>query len=110
MYKLAMKTGMSPPLLATSQRRLRRGLTDIGFYDLQSARDWYREQCRAAGVGMHHSLARRFVYLQALLVAPIAPHWAEGVWRHLLHEDSSIQNARYPEVPVPDAGLQAVRD
>jgi leucyl-tRNA synthetase len=84
MYKLALKTG---------------------FFDLQSSRDWYRENCRAAGIGLHAKLIRRFVELQALLLTPIAPHWADSVWQELLREDSSIQNARYPAVPKPDPVL-----
>lgn len=85
-YKLAMKSG---------------------FFDLQSSRDWYRENCRASGIGMHVDLVRRFVELQALLLTPVAPHWADSVWRELLHKDTSIQNALYPTVPNPDPSLVA---
>jgi leucyl-tRNA synthetase len=81
--------------------------TFAGFFDLQSSRDWYREHCRAAGIGIHASLARRFVELQALLVAPIAPHWAESLWLEILHKDSTIQNALYPAVPELDPVLTA---
>ncbi|PGH00479.1 leucine-tRNA ligase [Polytolypa hystricis UAMH7299] len=84
MYKLALKTG---------------------FFDLQSSRDWYREQCRAAGVGIHADLARRFVELQALLITPIAPHWADSVWQEILQKEDTIQNALYPCVPSPDPNL-----
>lgn len=73
-------------------------------------RDWYREQCKAANIGMHADLVRRFVQLQALLITPLAPHWAESVWLDLLGEKSSIQNALYPAAPAPDATLQAVRE
>ncbi|KAK3693994.1 leucyl-tRNA synthetase [Podospora appendiculata] len=89
MYKLALKSG---------------------FYDLQSARDSYREQCRTAGIGMHADLVRRFVELQALLITPIAPHWAEYLWREILLHDSSIQNALYPTVSPPDPVLVAIRE
>lgn len=86
MYKLALKSG---------------------FFDLQSSRDWYRENCKAAGVGMHAKLARRFVELQALLLTPVAPHWSDSVWQEILHKDSSIQLAQYPTVPTPDSALLA---
>lgn len=86
MYKLALKSG---------------------FFDLQSSRDWYRENCRAAGVGMHAKLARRFIELQALLLTPIAPHWSDSVWQEILHKDSSIQLAQYPMVSTPDPALVA---
>lgn len=59
---------------------------------------------------MHADLARRFIRLQALLITPLAPHWAESVWRDLLHEPSSIQDALYPTVPAPDAALLAVQE
>lgn len=81
-----------------------------GFYDLQLARDSYREQCRAAGIGMHADLVRRFIELQALLITPICPHWAEYVWLEILQKDSSIQNALYPTVSSPDPVLVAIRD
>jgi leucyl-tRNA synthetase len=77
----------------------------LGFFDLQSSRDWYREHCKAAGVGIHAGLARRFIELQALLITPIAPHWAESVWRELLQNDSTIHHAQYPIVPKPDPVL-----
>jgi leucyl-tRNA synthetase len=86
MYKLALKTG---------------------FFDLQTARDWYREQCRAAGVSVHVDLVRRFVELQTLLITPIAPHWADSVWQEILHKDSTVQNALYPEAATPDPNLTA---
>lgn len=88
MYKLALKTGL---------------------FDLQASRDWYRENTKAAGVGMHAGLVRRFVELQALLLTPIAPHWSDSVWQEILHKDSSIQLALYPTVPAPDpASLAAI--
>ncbi|CAI6085325.1 unnamed protein product [Clonostachys chloroleuca] len=81
-----------------------------GFYDFQTARDWYRENCRAAGVGMHVDLVRRFVELQALLVTPIIPHWSEYIWREVLKKDSSIQSALYPTVSPPDPILVLIRE
>lgn len=81
-----------------------------GFYDLQSARDSYRENCRAAGVGMHKDLVQQFIEFQALLITPIAPHWAEYVWLEILKKNSTIQNALYPTVSPPDPVLVAVRE
>lgn len=54
------------------------------LYDLISARDTYREASTAAGVGMHRDMIRRYSELQALLMAPIAPHWAEYIWLEVL--------------------------
>lgn len=59
---------------------------------------------------MHRDLVRQFIELQALLITPIAPHWAEYVWREILGKDTSIQNALYPDVSSPDPVLLAVRD
>jgi leucyl-tRNA synthetase len=59
---------------------------------------------------MHRNLVRQFIELQALLITPIAPHWAEYVWREILGKDSSIQNALFPTVTSPDIVLLAVRD
>ncbi|KAK0391121.1 hypothetical protein NLU13_0623 [Sarocladium strictum] len=81
-----------------------------GFYDLQSARDSYRDQCRAAGVGMHVDLVRRFVELQALLIAPVIPHWSEYIWKEVLKKDTSIQGAQFPTAPAADAVLTTIRD
>lgn len=35
---------------------------------------------------MHHGLIRRYIELQALLITPIAPHWAEYIWLDLLNK------------------------
>lgn len=55
-----------------------------GWYEFQAARDSYREACTAANIGMHKELVFRFVEWQALMITPIAPHWAEYIWQELL--------------------------
>lgn len=72
----------------------------VGFYQLLSARDLYQLATASEG-GMHVDLALRFVRVQALLLAPIAPHVAEHLWSGILGESSSIQTARYPTVSKP---------
>jgi leucyl-tRNA synthetase len=91
-----------------------------GFYELQSARDWYREV--TADIGMHANLVRYWIQVAALLASPIAPHFAEHIWRGILHHPTSIQRARWPtpsqpvDVPTIDAGtymrslVKTVRD
>lgn len=54
------------------------------LYDFTGARDFYREAASAAGISMHQDLIRRYIELQALLLTPIAPHWAEYIWLELL--------------------------
>lgn len=66
-----------------------------GFFELQLARDKYRELCGAEG--MHVDLVFEFIRRQALLLSPICPHVAEHVWE-LLGNKESILNAAWPEV------------
>lgn len=51
----------------------------------------------------------RFIELQCLLIAVIAPHWAESVWLEILQKPTSIQHARFPEVEEVDPSLAAAR-
>jgi leucyl-tRNA synthetase len=61
-----------------------------GWYQFQAARDWYRDATSPGrgrdNEGMHAGLVMRFIELQALLVAPITPHWSEHVWQNLLNK------------------------
>lgn len=77
------------------------------LYDFTSARDAYREAVTAAGVGMHRDVVLRYIELQALMLSPIAPHWAEYIWREILNKPESIHYARFPEVPEPSPELSA---
>jgi leucyl-tRNA synthetase len=70
-----------------------------GFYELQSARDWYREV--TADIGMHADLVRYWISVAALLATPIAPHFAEHIWRGILHHPTSIQRALWPTPSQP---------
>ncbi|KAL1835552.1 hypothetical protein VTJ49DRAFT_6491 [Mycothermus thermophilus] len=79
-------------------------------YDFLNARDMYREACNAAGIPLHKDLVTKYVRLQALVLTPIAPHWAEYIWREVLGEPQSIQLARWPEVPAADPALTAARE
>ncbi|KAI2616624.1 leucyl-tRNA synthetase, cytoplasmic [Hypoxylon sp. NC1633] len=79
------------------------------FYDFINAKDIYRASCASAGIPMHRDLVFKYIRLQALSLTPIAPHWAEYIWLEVLHETETIQLARWPEVPGPDASLSAAR-
>ncbi|KAG9013714.1 cytosolic leucyl tRNA synthetase [Tulasnella sp. JGI-2019a] len=70
-----------------------------GFYEMQSCRDWYREV--TSDIGMHIGLVKYWIKVSALLVSPIAPHFAEHLWTVILKEPKSIQLALWPELPVP---------
>ncbi|KAL1110265.1 hypothetical protein AAG570_008342 [Ranatra chinensis] len=65
----------------------------IGFFNMQAARDKYREMTLSEG--MHFLLIMRFIKVQALLICPICPHVAEYVYT-LIGENSSIVNASWP--------------
>jgi leucyl-tRNA synthetase len=80
------------------------------LYDFTSARDFYREASIAAGIKMHKDLILRYIELQALLLAVIAPHWSEYIWLEVLKKPSTIQNALYPVVPAARADLTATRE
>lgn len=81
------------------------------LYDFQSARDFYREACLSSSTPMSRSLILRYVSLQALLIAPIAPHWAEYIWLEVLSNPDSIQRAQWPsDVPNPNPALTAARE
>lgn len=46
---------------------------------------------------MHLDLVNSFIRIQALLLAPIAPHIAEHIWTTILAEPTSIQTAQWPK-------------
>ena len=77
------------------------------LYDFTSARDFYREGTISAGIGMHKDLIFRYIEMQALLLAVIAPHWAEYVWLEILGKPFTIQNAQFPTTPPIDPSLSA---
>jgi leucyl-tRNA synthetase len=89
-------------------RSLYKEAQKVGFYELLGARDWYRDFTAEEG-GMHADLLRYYVRVQALLIAPIAPHFAEHVWGTILGEPGSIQNAAFPNPSqgVDDAMIDA---
>jgi leucyl-tRNA synthetase len=72
-----------------------------GFYELQAARDRYRE---LALDGLHRDLIMKYIETQVLLLAPICPHICEHVW-NLLGKEGSIMNARWPTVGEVDEKL-----
>jgi leucyl-tRNA synthetase len=74
------------------------------FFELQSSRDRYRDAC--AEDKMHKDLLIRFIEVQALLLEPIATHFAEYIWRVLLKKEGSITTAKFPEITKPvDEGV-----
>ncbi|KAJ5942019.1 hypothetical protein N7516_002187 [Penicillium verrucosum] len=81
-----------------------------GLYDFTSSRDSYREASTAAGVGMHRDTILRYIELQALMLAPITPHWAEHIWLEVIKKSESIHYAQFPVVPEPSPELTAAQN
>lgn len=63
-----------------------------GFFELQTARDQYREFETS---GLNEELIFRFIEVQALLLSPICPHSSEYIWK-LLGKKESIMKALWP--------------
>ena len=59
---------------------------------------------------MHAGLLTTYISLQALLLTPIAPHWADYIWTEVLHNPVTIQNALYPSRDDPSSRLTAAQD
>lgn len=59
---------------------------------------------------MSRPLIKRYVELQSLVIATVAPHWAEYMWLEVLQKPQSIQLARWPEVPESNPSLTAARE
>ncbi|EMG49026.1 CDC60 Leucine--tRNA ligase [Candida maltosa Xu316] len=72
-----------------------------GLFDFQIARDVYREAVNTTGVGMHKDLVLKYIEAQALMLAPVAPHFAEYLYREVLGKDGSVQTSRFPRASKP---------
>ena len=56
----------------------------VGFFELQAARDKYRELCGEGG--MARQLVLQYIQWQAIILSPICPHVCEHVWELLGNE------------------------
>ncbi|CAG9765535.1 unnamed protein product [Ceutorhynchus assimilis] len=87
------------------QKMLFKEALRTGFFELQAARDKYRELCLLEG--MHQDLILKFIEIQALILSPICPHVSEKVWQ-LLGNESSILKAHWPTVgPINQSEIKA---
>lgn len=50
---------------------------------------------------MHADLVLYWIRSAALLVTPVAPHFAEQIWSTILQEPTSVQNALWPTPTTP---------
>lgn len=72
----------------------------LGFYDLQNARNEYRKAVAAGGVAMHAQVVEKFMQVQALVLAPITPHFSDYLWTTVLGNKESILVALWPTFNV----------
>lgn len=68
-----------------------------GLFDFQTARDYYRDSVGT----MHKDLVFKYIELQALLLAPVAPHFAEYMYKEVLGHSGSVQTAQFPRAAKP---------
>ncbi|WOO76690.1 Putative leucine--tRNA ligase, cytoplasmic [Vanrija pseudolonga] len=75
----------------------------LGLYDFENARNWYRliSEPHNGGKGMHRDLVFSWIKNNALLLTPITPHFSEDIWRNILGESGSVQNAPFPKPSAP---------
>ncbi|KAF9209014.1 cytosolic leucyl tRNA synthetase [Haplosporangium sp. Z 27] len=80
-----------------------------GFYEMTTARDFYREACLLMEIPMNRDLIMRYIEVQTLVISPIVTHWAEHVWGKLLGKEGLVVNARWPKSgPIDEAVLTEV--
>jgi leucyl-tRNA synthetase len=98
---------MNKLMLATGnnyENMLFREALRTGFFEMQQARDKYRE-LTANENGMLSSLVHHFIEWQALALSPICPHVAEYLWMDLLGHKSSILKAKWPKIGSVDEAV-----
>ncbi len=100
------------PMLTFSSTNYKLALKST-LYDFTGSRDFYREVVAAAGIRMNRDLILRYVEFQALLLTPIAPHWADYIWQEVLHK-ACLQTAQsHPFAsanPIRPAIIRPARD
>jgi len=74
-----------------------------GFFELQIARDNYRELC-SESEQMNLCLIKRFIEVQVILLAPICPHISDYIYQ-FLHPGTTIMNAKWPTAGKIDQSL-----
>ncbi|CAF5002627.1 unnamed protein product, partial [Rotaria sp. Silwood1] len=76
------------------EKMLYKDVLKYGFFQLQIARDNYRELCsKSEQMNLH--LIKRFIEIQAILLSPICPHICDYVYQ-FLHPGTTIMNAKWP--------------
>eukprot|EP01012_Entosiphon_sulcatum_P061798 TRINITY_DN8766_c0_g1_i1.p1 TRINITY_DN8766_c0_g1~~TRINITY_DN8766_c0_g1_i1.p1 ORF type:complete len:1087 (-),score=221.84 TRINITY_DN8766_c0_g1_i1:64-3324(-) len=71
---------------------------NTGLFLLSNNRDAYRQYVANQ---LHHDVILRYIEVQALLIAPIAPHFAEHVWSDILGRPGTVVTAAFPTPSQP---------
>lgn len=85
------------------EKMLYKDVLKYGFFELQIARDNYRELC-SESERMNLGLIKQFIEIQSILLAPICPHICDYVYQ-LLHPGTTIMTAQWPTVGQIDESL-----
>lgn len=98
MFDARISAGVQAAEAAYDGMRFRDALA-AGCFMLQRDRDTYRDMCAKLGVPGHAGVLRRFLEVQAVLLAPITPHFCEFMWQDMLgHKECSVTAAPWPSV------------
>jgi len=73
----------------------------VGYYGMQEARNRYRTG--TAAVGVLEPLIRQWVEWQAIVMAPITPHWSEELWE-MAGKPGCVVSARWPTPAAAEDG------
>lgn len=65
------------------------------WFDLIIARDLYRDWAVRCAIPMHEAVVDRLVHALVVMMAPICPHWSEGLWA-ALGQPGSVVDACWP--------------
>ncbi|ORC86083.1 putative leucyl-tRNA synthetase [Trypanosoma theileri] len=76
-----------------------RNVLNLAYHELSNEFSQYKLNCDDLQV--HRDLAERYVEVQTLLLAPLAPHFAEYMWSTVLGHTSSVMNANFPVATAP---------
>jgi leucyl-tRNA synthetase len=80
-------------------RMLYKDALKVGFFQLQTVLNKYRELCGSDGMNL--ALVNKFIDVQTLLLCPICPHIAEEIWE-ITGKKSFAVNTLFPEIQEYD--------
>ncbi|KAH9600073.1 Aminoacyl-tRNA synthetase [Trypanosoma melophagium] len=76
-----------------------RNVLNLAFHELSNDFSQYKLNCD--DLQIHRDLAERYIEVQTLLLAPLAPHFAEYMWSTVLGQTGSVMNAGFPSPTAP---------